>query len=431
MVGSARLKGLAAAALASAGIFGTFLACGCGGSSAPPATTDKSSNAASPGDKPSGLPTASIGNPAEGASGAAAADSTATAATDSPLPKEGSPEWLVGQMIVLFGQPLPAGTPEFQAERLRERNQKLVEMAHEVIRKTHEDKSAEPLFNKAVQFLTEARLQLATNGSKEDAKALSDDAQALYRRDPNSVAAADSAFALARLAHTNAQLSRTEPRFIQEFAIQARMFASRFSKDGRAVQLLSAAGQTCELYHMDSEAVSCFVLLRDSFAQSPQAVQARAVLRRLELKGKPLKFGGETREGGFVNIDEFRGKPVLIVFWDSDSEPFQTMLPQLQRVIRPYGKSALTVIGVCLDESDKAMDAFVEQHGLAWPQVFYADPAKRHWEHPLVQFYGVRDIPSIWLVNADGIVVDTHVTPDSLGGQLKYLLAADGGPARQ
>ena len=429
MIKSARLNRLAAAALAWAGILGTFLAAGCGGSSASPSAAVSSSNQGKSDANPPGLPTAAIGN---STAGVPATAGDASAAAEPPLPMQGSPEWLLGQMIVLFGEPIPAGaTPQAQADRLRERNQKLIEMAHEVIRKTHKDKSQEPLFNKAVQFLTEARLNLANNGSQVDAKALYDDAQALYRRDPASVAAADSAFAVARLAHTNAQLSRTDPRFIQEFAIQARLFATRFPKDGGAVQLLSVAGQSCELYHMDSEAVSCFALLRENFAQSPQAAQAAAVLRRLELKGKPLKLGGETREGGFINIEQLRGKPALIVFWASDSETFQAMLPKLQNVLRPYEKSALTVIGVCLDESEKSMDEFIEQNGLSWTEIFYADQAKRHWEHPLVQFYGVHDIPSMWLVNAEGIVEDTHVTPDSLDGQLKYLLAADGRTTRE
>ncbi len=47
------------------------------------------------------------------------------------------------------------------------------------------------------------------------------------------------------------------------------------------------------------------------------------------------------------------------------------------------------MLGVCLDESDKTLDEFAERNRLNWTQIFYADPAKRHWEHPLVQFYGV------------------------------------------
>jgi peroxiredoxin len=433
MVTMARLKWLAGASLVGAALFGTFWAAGCGDSNTPSPTAKTAQNTRGTGD----LPTASIGSPAANAS-ANVADGNSEPALENaaqaagPAIPKGSPEWILGQMIVLLGEPLPANqSAQQQADRVRERNQKLIEMAHEVIAKTHKDKAAEPVFNKAVQFLAEARLQLATNGSQEDAQALHEDARALYRRDPASVAAADAAFAVARLAHTNAQLSRTDPRLIQEFAIQARFFASRFPKDARAVQLLSAAGQTCEAYHMDAEAVSCFALLRENFAQSPQAAQATAVLRRLELKGHPLTFGGETRDGNFLRIEDLRGKPVLIVFWASDSESFQAMMPRLNRVLQPYGKSTLNVLGVCLDESDKTLDEYVEKNRLSWTQIFYADPAKRHWEHPLVQFYGVHDIPSLWLVNADGVVVDTHVTPETLDGQLKYLLASDGHTTRE
>ena len=93
--------------------------------------------------------------------------------------------------------------------------------------------------------------------------------------------------------------------------------------------------------------------------------------------------------------------------------------------------SYLSVIGVCLDENDKAMDEFIERNRLSWTQIFYSDPNRRHWDHPLVQAYGVHDIPTIWLVNAEGVVVDTHVTPNSLDGQLKYLLASAGHTVRQ
>jgi peroxiredoxin len=433
MVISARLNGFAAASLASVAVLGVLCISGCGDSNSPSTGASSSAKTAKTGENSASLPTASIANASQAApdgNAEPATDGTATS-VEAQAAKGGSPEATLQEMITLFGQPLPQGTPEAQADRLRRRNQQLIDMAHQVIAKTHSDKAREPLFNKAVQFLAEARLKLATNGSQEDAKALYEDAQALYRRDPNSVAAADGAFAVARLAHTNAQLSRTEPKFIQQFAIQARLFATRFPRDARALQLLSAAGQTCELYHMDSEAVSCFSLLKENFAKSPQAGQANAVLRRLELKGKSLDLGGETRDGGFVKIDDFRGKPILVVFWASDSEPCQDMLPQLQRVLRPYGKASLSVIGVCLDENDKAMDEFIQKNGLSWTQIFYSDPNRRHWDHPLVQAYGVHDIPTIWLVNSEGIVVDTHVTPNSLDGQLKYLQASAGQTTRQ
>ena len=48
-----------------------------------------------------------------------------------------------------------------------------------------------------------------------------------------------------------------------------------------------------------------------------------------------------------------------------------------------------------------------------------------------MQFYGVHYIPSLWLVNAEGVVVDTHVTPETLDGQLNNLSASDGRTTRE
>jgi Thioredoxin-like len=107
------------------------------------------------------------------------------------------------------------------------------------------------------------------------------------------------------------------------------------------------------------------------------------------------------------------------------------MLPQLQKVTRPYERSGLTILGVCLDEDKAAMDEFIAKNRLNWTQLFYADADKRHWEHPLAQYYGVHDIPSLWLVDQEGVAVDLHVTAESLDGQLRYLLANEGSPQRQ
>ncbi len=187
MVMMARLKWLAGASLAGAALLGTFWAAGCGDSNAPSSTAKTAQNARGTGD----LPTASIGSPAANASANVAdgnfepAVENAAAAAENPAAKNPSPEWLLNEMIALLEKPLPPeSTPQQQASCLQGRNQKIVEMAHEVIAKTHKDKVAEPLFNKAVQFLVEARLKLATNGSQDDAQALHEDARALYCRDP-------------------------------------------------------------------------------------------------------------------------------------------------------------------------------------------------------------------------------------------------------
>jgi hypothetical protein len=437
-------------ALAAAALIGSLAAltlfslegCGNSGSTEDAATPAKSGKAD---DSKSSPPVASLGNPTApaGQSQTAAADSgnpsaAGQVAQNQPpvdpqaIPKKDSPEWLMGQLLVMQSEPVPPGISAQDTAARAEHNQKLVAASLELIEKTHTQKAMEPIFNKAVRILCDARLDLATAGSADDIKAVQSDAEAFYRRDPNSAAAEEAGWHLARLAHTNARQARNDRRKIQAFAISARTFATRFPKaEAKALPLLAAAGQSCELFHLDREAINCYLMLEEKFPKTPQGEQATAILRRLELKGKKVKLFGETSDGRFLKNGQLLGKPVLVVFWSSDSDAFQEMLPQLQKVTQPYERSRLTILGVCLDEDKAAMDSFISKSGLAWIQLFYADPEKQHWQHPLAQYYGVHDIPSMWLVDQEGIAVDTHVTAESLDGQLRYLIANEGSPQRQ
>jgi peroxiredoxin len=436
-------------ALAAAALIGTLAALslfsleGCGNSGSNPDAT--ASQSGKTGDSSTVPPTASLANPTAGAdknaqtvaSEPAAPGQAGQAQNQAPIdpqaiPKKDSPEWLLGQLLVLRADPIPPGmTPQENTART-ERNQKLIALSLELIEKTHSQKALEPIFTRAVQILCDARLDQATGGSAADVKSLQDDAEAFYRRDPNSAAAEDASWHLARLAHINARQAKNDRRKIQAFAIAARNFATRFPRsEAKSLPLLAAAGQTCELWHLDGEAINCFAMLQEKFPKTPQADQAIAILRRLELKGKRVNLFGETTDGRFLKNGQLLGKPVLVVFWSSDSDGFQEMLPQLKAVTGPYERSGLRILGVCLDEDKAAMDAFIAKNGLTWLQLFYSDADKRHWEHPLAQYYGVHDIPSLWLVDQDGVAVDTHVTAESLDGQLRYLIANTGSTQRQ
>ena len=346
-----------------------------------------------------------------------------------PAPEKGSPEWFVLEMNVLWSQPLATASPTNDPEKLeaarQERNHKIIEMASGVIARTYKDPSKESAFNEAVNFLVESRLQLALAGDETERAALYEDATALYRRDAASKAAAVSAYAVARYVHMNAQrFAKKEPRWLSEFAQQARLYATNFPMyQARALQLLLSAGRSCELHGIRDEALACYAMIQEKFPEAPQARQAAAIIRRLNLKGQKLDLGGETPEGGYVKIDDYQGKIVLVVFWSSDSQAFQQQLPQLTEVVQKYEKKGLSVIGISLDEDETLVDQFVVEHPLPWTQIFSVDRAKRRWEHPVVKAYGVQDIPLYWIVDQTGTVVENQVQPEELESRIRSLLA--------
>jgi len=376
----------------------------------PPAENDGKSSREEGGTDQKLPPTASIltnGQTSETETSAAADDAESGDSKFVP-PEKDTAEWAVHQITQLRLQPFPETNDldKLRAAR-QERNRKIIDLAQQAIAQTHKDDGKTQLFDVAVHHLLNARLQLALQDDKQAIENLYSDAAALYQRDPDSRAAAEGAYTLVRLAHANARrYAGSEPRWLQEFARQARLFASNFPRDEkRAVPLLFSAGRSCELHGMPKEAVLCFQQIPQKFPDNRFTPQASAILRRLNLEGRPIQLAGPTIDGGFLSIDDLQGQLVLVILWATDAQPFIEQLATIKNVTAKLSDQGVAVIGVNLDEDEPDVDAFLEKHSLDWKQIFFADREKRGWNNPIAGYYGVRDIPTMFLVDRDGTVL--------------------------
>jgi peroxiredoxin len=347
--------------------------------------------------------------------------------------EQGSPEWLIREIALLRVRPAPdTDDPARLRSHRRWKNERIIEQAQEAITLTHADTAQEDLFNTAVGHLLESRLELAlqagavqSESERKHVEELYDDAESLFRRDPKSKAAAEAAFVRARFANVSAdRFAAEEPRWLIEFSRQARLFAENFPQEKeRAVQLLDAAGRSCELHHIRDEAVNCYTLLDKNFPKTPQGQQATAVLRRLRLDGERLEsFAGPTIDGGYTRIDDFHGRIVIIAFWASHSRQSVEQLPGLLSLAAKWGKSRVAILGVNLDDDQAAAKRFIEANAIQQPTIFWPDKNRRNWKNPIVQYYGVRDIPMFWLIDSDGLVVNTLLNSDELENEVGRLL---------
>ncbi len=355
------------------------------------------------------------------------------ATNDANQLEKGSPEWLIAEVARLRVRPAPdTDDPARLSSNRRWKNERIIERAQEAIALTHSDPASEDLFNTAVGHLLESRLELAlqagaiqSESEQKHVQELYDDAESLYDRDPKSKAAAEAAFVRARFANISAdRFAAEEPRWLVEFSRQARLFAENFPQENeRAIQLLDAAGRSCELHHIRNEAVNCYTLLNKDFPKTPQGKQATAVLRRLKLDGERLEsFAGPTIDGGYTRIDDFRGRIVVVAFWASHSRRSVEQLPGLLSLAAKWGKSRVTVLGVNLDDDQAAAERFIDANAIQQPTIFWPEKNRRNWMNPIVQYYGVRDIPLYWLIDADGVVVNTLLGSDELEQEVGKLL---------
>lgn len=344
---------------------------------------------------------------------------------------KGSPEWLLREMTRLRTAPLDKvrkvdpktkaaevitlSPQQAEQERLR-RQHEIIELAQQAIGKTHQNPAAEKLFNNAVHYLAEARAQLALAGDRQQADLMSEDADALFKRDSSSFAAIEAAHELVELTQQQAmQHGQQDSKWVLAFARQSRLFAEKFPQDSsRTGILLLQAGRMCDQFRLTEEALKCLSTLKQLYPESPFAQQSVPIQRRLELTGQQLtEFGGSTHDGGFLSIDQLQGKAVLIAFWASNSQSFRSALPRIEKVLAQHPGKVIAV-GVNLDRDEIAVDQFLEQTGNAWKHVFFSDLEKRGAGNLVARHYGVSRVPMYWLVGSDGKVKSVDLNLDDL-----------------
>jgi len=122
------------------------------------------------------------------------------------------------------------------------------------------------------------------------------------------------------------------------------------------------------------------------FASHPQPMPAFLVN---DLDGKP------------VSTASWKGKVVFINFWATWCPPCRAEIPVLIDLANRY-KDRLQIVGVSVDDGDPAdVKQFVKEAGINYPIVM-ADRAI------IAEYGGVAALPTLFVVNPDGNVVQKH-----------------------
>jgi hypothetical protein len=88
----------------------------------------------------------------------------------------------------------------------------------------------------------------------------------------------------------------------------------------------------------------------------------------------------------------------------------------LKAVFEAFGKDdRFVMVGLSLDKTRDDPRQYTVKHGLGWKQGFLGEWA----DGKLPDAYGIRGIPSIWLIGPDGTVI----AKDLRGGQIKSTVA--------
>lgn len=96
------------------------------------------------------------------------------------------------------------------------------------------------------------------------------------------------------------------------------------------------------------------------------------------------------------------GKWVLVDFWATWCGPCRGELPYLKEAYEKYADRGFEIYGVSLDNNIEAWKAFVDENGMNWVNV--AD-IREDRTSPAADAYGIRSIPSNFLISPEGKIV--------------------------
>jgi thiol-disulfide isomerase/thioredoxin len=159
------------------------------------------------------------------------------------------------------------------------------------------------------------------------------------------------------------------------------------------------------------------------FTTSPnQAIADMAAgnFAAIALLKNPLELTFTDLDGREINLADFRGRVVLIDFWATWCGPCIAELPKLKAAHQKYRDHGLVVIGVSFDRAgdEQKLRDFIRAHDMDWIHQFDG----RGWQNEIGQRFAIRAIPTVFLLNREGVVVDTNARGDRLEALLREQL---------
>ncbi len=191
-----------------------------------------------------------------------------------------------------------------------------------------------------------------------------------------------------------------------------------------AVSAIEQTGDP-ELITSAAQAFAKYLKTSDDPRLSGLANTIEGTARRLTLKGNPLQIAGKTITGEDFNIDQWKGKVVIVDYWATWCGPCVASMPELIRLYEDLHDQGLEIIGISLDDNRTQLESFIEQKELPWPTIFTDPEGKEAWDNPLATYYGVAAIPTTFLVGRDGKVVATDLFGKSLHEAVIELVKAE------
>jgi len=137
-----------------------------------------------------------------------------------------------------------------------------------------------------------------------------------------------------------------------------------------------------------------------------------------EVGGKPPAFTLAGADGKVHELDDYKGKPIVINFWGSFCPPCVAEMPAFQEQYDKWKDEGLEVLAINLSEDDLTVKSFLQRFDLDYTIL-------RDKDRIVEKQYGLRSYPTTFFVEPDGTIQDIYVggmTAEAIEERIAKLL---------
>jgi peroxiredoxin len=134
--------------------------------------------------------------------------------------------------------------------------------------------------------------------------------------------------------------------------------------------------------------------------------------------GATPDFAITDTSGKLLKLSDLRGKYVLVDFWASWCAPCRKENPNVVQAYRQFHDKGFEIVGVSLDTKKEAWMKAIDKDGLTWNHV----SDLKGWESDIVKEYGIKVVPTSFLLDKEGKVIAQNLREEALQKKLNEVI---------
>jgi peroxiredoxin len=181
--------------------------------------------------------------------------------------------------------------------------------------------------------------------------------------------------------------------------LQAVLSDAKDASTRAAVQV--SLGRAWRRQREEEKAEAAFRAAMDAAADSPAGKEAASQLYELLhlTVGKPApQFTADTIGGARLSLAEYRGRPLVLVFWFTGCAECRSEVPLLKELYAKYRDGGVEMIGISLDDEPDKVTRFAAEKGASWPQLCDGKTD----EGAIPKLYNVTGTPDVFVIDRAG-----------------------------